>query len=89
MKKAEFEKISDKAAEKYVFQSHTPHTKREKPAWFYSLYDFISGSRWAREFTVSEICEWLESYSNKHESESAGFFADKIEQHFKDQDGEK
>lgn len=49
---------------------------------------FDDGARWAREFTVREICEWLESYSKKHDSESAGFFADKIEQHFKDRGDE-
>lgn len=88
MKKAEFEKISDKAAEKYVFQSHTPHTKREKPAWFYSLYDFRSGARWAREFTVREICEWLKTNFETTDKSAANWYAQKIEQHFKDRGGE-
>lgn len=93
---SEFENALEEEANKFIKENVAEEnavTEEEKD-WaivFKSVTrtSFKSGARWAREFTVREICEWLESYSKKHDSESAGFFADKIEQHFKDRGGEK
>lgn len=77
---SEFEKALEEASMEYQEKVHYGSSQKN---------NFEAGAHWAREFTVREICEWLESYSKKHDSESAGFFADKIEQHFKDRGGEK
>lgn len=80
-KMTDFEKALEEASEKYAVANEQPTLNLERIKSANKI-----GARWAREFTVREICEWLESYSKKHDSESAGFFADKIEQHFKDSD---
>lgn len=56
----------------------------------YTEDSFIKGARWAREFTVDEICEWIvcngEFIVRNH---CPSNLKRAIESHFKDRGGEK
>lgn len=57
----------------------------------YTEDSFIKGARWAREFTVQEICEFIKSNTHLYYSFNAlsiNAVISEIESHFKDRVGE-
>lgn len=79
---SEFEKALNVAAyesEKDRFYGNAQEEKEDA---------FKAGARWARRFTIAEICEWLKTNFETTDKSAANWYAQKIEKHFKDRGGE-
>lgn len=83
-KMTDFEKALEEASEKYAVANEQPTLNLERIKSANKI-----GARWAREFTVREICEWLKTNFETTDKSAANWYAQKIEQHFKDRGGDE
>lgn len=67
----EGEDVLEKAVERHAFDKGIAHTKRDEPAWHYSIIDFTAGAHWGlkrgRELERAEHAKAVDTHIREYE----------------------